>query len=102
MATHFSILAWIIPRTEEPGGLQSMVSQSRTRLSTHVYGALNTFNGIYDNSFTPLHLLNAYCVSGSLLRRKRQEMWVSPCRGSCQISSGTATPKQIQAGKLLR
>ena len=25
MATHSSILAWGIPRTEEPGGLQSMV-----------------------------------------------------------------------------
>ena len=24
MATHFSILVWKIPRTEEPGGLQSM------------------------------------------------------------------------------
>ena len=24
MATHSSILAWRIPRTEEPGGLQSM------------------------------------------------------------------------------
>ena len=36
MATHSSILAWRIPRTEEPGGLQSMGSQSQTRLSTHV------------------------------------------------------------------
>ena len=27
MATHPSILAWVIPRTEEPGGLQSMGSQ---------------------------------------------------------------------------
>ena len=27
MATHSSILAWSIPRTEEPGGLQSMGSQ---------------------------------------------------------------------------
>ena len=26
-ATHSSILAWRIPRTEEPGGLQSMVAQ---------------------------------------------------------------------------
>ena len=26
MATHSRILAWRIPRTEEPGGLQSMVS----------------------------------------------------------------------------
>ena len=30
MATHFSILAWRIPWTEEPGGLQSMGSQSQT------------------------------------------------------------------------
>ena len=27
MATHSSILAWRIPWTEEPGGLQSMGSQ---------------------------------------------------------------------------
>ena len=27
MATHSTILAWRIPRTEEPGGLQSMGSQ---------------------------------------------------------------------------
>ena len=27
MATHSSILAWRTPRTEEPGGLQSMESQ---------------------------------------------------------------------------
>ena len=31
MATHSSILAWRIPWTEEPGGLQSVVSQSWTR-----------------------------------------------------------------------
>ena len=27
MATHSSILAWRIPGTEEPGGLQSLVSR---------------------------------------------------------------------------
>ena len=27
MATHSSVLAWRIPRTEEPGGLQSVGSQ---------------------------------------------------------------------------
>ena len=32
-ATHPSILAWEIPRTEEPGELQSTGSQSRTQLS---------------------------------------------------------------------
>ena len=30
VTTHFSILAWRIPWIEEPGGLQSMGSQSRT------------------------------------------------------------------------
>ena len=34
MATHSSILAWKIPQTKEPGGLQSMGSQkSWTQLS---------------------------------------------------------------------
>ena len=33
MATHSSILAWRIPRTDEPGGLQSKGSQSQTQLS---------------------------------------------------------------------
>ena len=33
MATHSRIHAWEIPRTEEPGGLQSTGSQSQTRLS---------------------------------------------------------------------
>ena len=32
-ATYSSVLAWRIPRTEEPGGLQSTGLQSRTRLS---------------------------------------------------------------------
>ena len=30
MATHSSVLAWSIPWTEEPGGLQSMALQGRT------------------------------------------------------------------------
>ena len=32
MATHSSVLAWRIPRTEEPGGPQSIGLQSRTQL----------------------------------------------------------------------
>ena len=35
LATHSIILAWKIPWTEEPGRLQSMGSQSQTRLSWH-------------------------------------------------------------------
>ena len=35
-APHFRILAWRIPRTEEPGGLQSMGSQRQTQLK-HIH-----------------------------------------------------------------
>ena len=38
MATHCSILAWRIPWTEKPGGLQSMGSHtSQTRLSDFTF-----------------------------------------------------------------
>ena len=41
MATHFSILAWRIPWTKEPGGLQSMGSQrvgiGWTKLESDLY-----------------------------------------------------------------
>ena len=40
MATHTSTLAWKIPWTEEPGRLQSMGLQSRTRLSEFYMGFL--------------------------------------------------------------
>ena len=35
MATHYSILAWEIPWTEELGGLQPMRLQSQTTEHTH-------------------------------------------------------------------
>ena len=41
MATHSSILAWKIPWTEEPGGLQSMgVAESQTQLSMHTQSVI--------------------------------------------------------------
>ena len=43
-ATHSNILAWRIPWTGEPGGLESMGSQSRTqlkRLSMHTHSLSN-------------------------------------------------------------
>ena len=46
MATHSSILAWRIPWTEEPGGPQSMGSQSWTRLSD-----VHSFIPVYDSVF---------------------------------------------------
>ena len=40
MAPHSSILAWRIPWTEEPSELQSMGSQSQTRLSDFTHFSL--------------------------------------------------------------
>ena len=40
MATHSSILAWRIPRTEEPGTVVHRVAKSQTqlnRLNTHAH-----------------------------------------------------------------
>ena len=37
MALHSSTLAWKIPWTEEPGGLQSLGSRSWTRLSNFTF-----------------------------------------------------------------
>ena len=37
LAPHPSILAWKIPWREEPGGLQSMGSRSRTQLSDFTF-----------------------------------------------------------------
>ena len=42
MKTHSSILAWEIPWTEDPGGLQFMESQSQTRLSIHAHIYMET------------------------------------------------------------
>ena len=47
MATHSSILAWKIPWTEEPGGLQSMGSQSQTPLSMHATLSLQLLDSIF-------------------------------------------------------
>ena len=52
MATHSSILAWKIPQTEEPGGLQSMGSQRvRHDLATkeQPYASYIKWNESHDN-----------------------------------------------------
>ena len=56
IATHSSILAWKIPRTEEPGRPQSMGSQSWTRLSDFTF----TFRKIIEKKLqakTFVHIL---------------------------------------------
>ena len=44
--THSSIFAWKNPWTEEPGGLQSMGSQSQIRLSAHTCTLLSSVQSL--------------------------------------------------------
>ena len=44
MAIHFSILAWEIPWTEEPGSLQSMESQELDMIEqAHTHNCMHTY-----------------------------------------------------------
>ena len=47
MATHFSILAWKIPWTEEPSSLQSMGSQKKSDMTLR----LNNYNYVLTMCF---------------------------------------------------
>ena len=53
MATHSSTLAWRIPWTEEPGGLQSMESQSWTRL-TNTHTKLRRYLMVQEHTLSTL------------------------------------------------
>ena len=58
MATHFSTLAWRIPWMEEPGGLQSMESQSRTQLSDFTHSLTHTNGQIIKTENKQTQILN--------------------------------------------
>ena len=53
VATHFCILAWRIPCTEEPGGLMiHRVTKSRMRLSTRALAVLQLMHSFDSLSFS--------------------------------------------------
>ena len=61
MATHSSILAWRIPGTEKPGGLQSMLSQrdttkQLTHTHTHTHTLCNMVMRLSPSSWTVYHM----------------------------------------------
>ena len=67
MATHYSILAWRIPWTEEPDGLQSMRSQrdmtEQLTLSLSLFRVPNT---AHRNNPKPLYFASVYSSPVSL------------------------------------
>ena len=52
MATHFSILSWRIPRTEEPARLQSMGPQSDRKEHAHKEGRISAGEAVDGYSLT--------------------------------------------------
>ena len=73
METHSSLLAWKISWTGESGGLQSMGSQSRTRLSKHTHTHTHTHTRTHAHTLGHTHTrpppLHPYvpCTSLSLI-----------------------------------
>ena len=89
MATHSSILAWKIPRTEEPGRLQSMGSQkSWTQLSDYTIAHSNS-----RYSETRVGWFVELCDSLWNLERQSVELvgWRIPCIRSLQTLEGLFT-----------
>ena len=71
-ATHFSILAWRIPWTEEPDDLQSMRSQKRwtqqKQLSTLARDKKQTFKWNFKVGLVTLSLSQLLCLSQPISR----------------------------------
>ena len=78
MANHSSILAWKSPWTEEPGGLQSVESQSWTRLNDSM-NSLNSSSVPGSQAFCYLDASDSYQhtdhseVAGLFLLRRREK-----------------------------
>ena len=57
MATHFSILAWRIPWTEESGGLHSVglqrVDMTEQLTLSHFSSYMSSISFLWENCFTP-------------------------------------------------
>ena len=96
MATHFSILAWRIPWTEEPGRLQSIGSQrvghnwaTNTYLLTKAYVCVPSHFSVlsahmYMYTYTCIHALLSW---RAMLQRSHGKVWVDR-RSSAGVSGG--------------
>ena len=95
MATHSSILAWKIPWTGEPGGLQSMGSQSQTRLSNY---ATKLFLHRWVPLFGSPPLLTSSCLGVQPLQNEKGlEEPTGLFMPSCVLGGAAQTPWKRQA-----
>ena len=89
-ATDPSVLAWRIPWTEEPGGLQSIGSQSRTHAHTHPLSL------IIKHSLLHSRTTEAACqpAVGNQVRHMKCTS-VGPHRGGTAVDLGK-TPREVR------
>ena len=80
MAPHSSAPAWRIPGTGEPGGLQSMQSQSRTRLSNFTLLCVVFYSPILSSTLTMASLIAQLEKNYLQCRRPRFDSWVRKIR----------------------
>ena len=90
MATHSSILAWRIPWTEEPGGLQSM-GRKKLDMTEQLTLSLFHINKIKDNMIilidTENHLINDSFMTISQQIRSRKELLTPELKKNLQKSA---------------
>ena len=85
MAVHSSILAWRIPQTEEPGGLQPMEFQRVTNRDTHA----SSHTQAPEQSGHPVTVIHAHPGGPGLHRCSllRSAGWQTPAEASLQAHS---------------
>ena len=89
MAVHSNILAWKIPRTEEPGGLQSFEFQRATNRDTHA----SSHAEAPEQSGHPVTVIHAHPGGPGLHRCSllRSAGWQTPTEASLQAHSEDLT-----------
>ena len=91
MAIHSSILAWKMPWTEEPGGLQSMESQSQTRLSDrlqHTVEVLTNLTVVIISQYICVSKHNVFllCVNHISIKLEKVNFFETVTKIRCLIS----------------
>ena len=92
MATHSSILAWKIPWTEEPGGLQSVGSQRWTQHAVHAdkvcsrHSACNGHDGCLYWHIQMAEGIDLFCMLQGIRygTSRNYHIWVIPHRMNLQ------------------
>ena len=107
MTTHSSILAWRIPWTEEPGGLQSMGSQESDmtkQLSTHTNVSIKDLTaifiiielGLWERKTTEVKCHFHYIISRVVVQSLSHALlFVTPWTAACQASLSFTIPRSL-------